>query len=67
MGYFIFLINFHIIISCFGFWRMTRRETEDNPDSTFTPLPVSITPAGLELDTDVPTNLDEPKKVDTVI
>ena len=58
-GFFIFLIIFHIIISIFGFWRMTRRQTEDNPDSTFTPLPVSITPAGLQLDPDVPVDLEK--------
>jgi len=57
-GFFIFLIIFHILISAFGFWRMTRRETEDNPDSTFTPLPVSITPAGLQLDPDSPADLE---------
>ena len=49
---------FHILISVFGFWRMTRREIEDNPDSTFTSLPVSITPAGLQLDPDAPTDLE---------
>ena len=53
-GFFIFLIIFHIIISVFGFWRMTKRMTEDNPDSTFTPLPATITPVGLELDPDTP-------------
>jgi len=57
-GFFIFLIIFHILISVFGFWRMTRREIEDNPDSTFTSLPVSITPAGLQLDPDAPTDLE---------
>ena len=29
---------------------MTRREYEDNPESTFTPLPRNITPLGIELD-----------------
>jgi len=57
-GFFMFLIMFHIIICIFGFWRMTRRVTEDNPDSTFTPLPASITPAGLELDPDVPVDME---------
>jgi hypothetical protein len=37
---------------------MTIRETEDNPDSTFTPLPVTITPVGLELDPDAPVDLE---------
>ena len=27
-------------------------------DSTFTPVPATITPAGLELDPDTPANLD---------
>ena len=62
-GFFIFLIIFHVIICVFGFWRMTRRVTEDNPDSTFTPLPASITPAGLELDPDVPTDLEHVKPI----
>ena len=59
-GFFIFLIIFHILISAFGFYRMTIRETEDNPDSTFTPLPVTITPVGLELDSDAPVDLENP-------
>ena len=33
-------------------------ETVENPDSTFTPIPVTITPAGLELDPDAPETLD---------
>ena len=33
---------------------MKIRKTEDNPDSTFTPLPPTITPVGLELDPDTP-------------
>ncbi len=57
-GFFIFLIIFHILISAFGFYRMTIRETEDNPDSTFTPLPVTITPVELELDPDAPVDLE---------
>ena len=31
----------------------------ENPDSTFTPVPATITPAGLELDPDTPATLDE--------
>ena len=53
-GFFIFLIIFHIIIGIFGLMRMKVRETEDNPDSTFTSLPATITPVGLELDPDTP-------------
>ena len=53
-GFFIFLIIFHLLIGSFGLLRMKARETEDNPDSTFTPLPATITPVGLELDPDTP-------------
>lgn len=49
-GFFLFLFIFHIIIGVFGIYRMTRRQTEDNPDSTYTTLPRTITPLGLELD-----------------
>ena len=53
-GFFVFLIIFHITIGVFGLMRMKVRETEDNPDSTFTSLPATITPVGLELDPDTP-------------
>ena len=53
-GFFVFLIIFHIIIGVFGLLRMKVRKTEDNPDSTFTSLPATITPVGLELDPDTP-------------
>ena len=53
-GFFVFLITFHIIIGTFALFRMRIRKTEDNPDSTFTPLPATITPVGLELDPDTP-------------
>ncbi len=49
-GFFIFLIILQIVISVFGFYRMSVRPTEENPDSTFTPLPRNITPLGMELD-----------------
>ena len=51
-GLFIFLIITHAIIGSFGLYRMRVRETVENPDSTFTPVPATITPAGLELDPD---------------
>ena len=51
-GLFIFLIFAHTIIGGFGLYRMRVRETVENPDSTFTPVPATITPAGLELDPD---------------
>ena len=57
-GFFVFLIVFHIIIAIFGLHRMRVRDAATNPDSTFTPVPVTITPAGLELDPDAPANLD---------
>ena len=49
-GFFIYLGIFHLLIGLFGLYRMTRRDYEDNPDSTFTPLPRNITPLGIELD-----------------
>jgi len=49
-GFFVFLGIFHLIIGLFGMYRITRRNYEDNPDSTFTPLPRNITPLGIELD-----------------
>ena len=38
---------------------MKVRDTVENPDSTFTPIPATITPAGLELDPDTPATLEE--------
>ena len=58
-GFFIFLIISHAIIGGFGLYRMKVRDTVENPDSTFTPIPATITPAGLELDPDTPATLDE--------
>ena len=49
-GFFIHLFIFHLIIGFFGMYRITRRNYEDNPESTFTPLPRNITPLGIELD-----------------
>ena len=48
-GYFVFLIFFHSIIGIFAMHRMRVRDTQDNPDSQFTPLPQTITPIGMEL------------------
>ena len=59
-GFFIFLILIHGLIGIFGLYRMRVRETAENPDSTFTPMPATITPAGLELDPDSPETLDNP-------
>ena len=56
-GFFIFLLFFLIGISIFGVFRLTRRKYEDNPESTFTPLPKDITPLGIELDPDTGVDL----------
>ena len=56
--FFIFLILIHTLIGIFGIHRMRVRKTAENPDSTFTPMPATITPAGLELDPDTPETLD---------
>ena len=49
-GFFIHLLSFHLIIGTFGLYRITKRESKDNPESIFTPLPRNITPLGIELD-----------------
>ncbi len=49
-GFFVFLTIIHLLIGLFGMYRITKRDYEDNPDSTFTPLPRNITPLGIELD-----------------
>jgi MFS family permease len=49
-GFFVFLGIFHLLVGLFVLYRITKREYEDNPDSTFTPLPRNITPLGIELD-----------------
>ena len=41
---------------------MNVRKVIENPDSTFTPVPATITPAGLELDPDTPENLGNNEK-----
>ena len=57
-GFFAFLILIHIFIGIFGMYRMKVRQTVENPDSSFTSIPATITPAGLELDPDTPENLE---------
>ena len=49
-GFFIHILIFLIVIIVFGFYRLSQREIENNPESTFTPLPTTITPLGIELD-----------------
>jgi len=53
-GFFIFLVISHTVIAIFGIYRMKVRQTVENPDSTFTPMPANITPTGLTLDPDAP-------------
>ena len=49
-GFWMFLIFFHAVIGFFGIYRMrVRAQVQENPDSSFTPMPESITPAGMEL------------------
>ncbi len=60
-GFFVFLIIFHSLIGFFGIYRMKVRETTDNPDSQFTPIPQTITPMGMELNP-VTEPIEEPKK-----
>ena len=56
-GFFVHLIIFFTIIILFGFYRMSQRDYEENPESTFTPLPTTITPLGIELDPDTGVDL----------
>ncbi len=49
-GFFLHLILFLLPVIFFGIFRLTRRGLEDNPDSSFTPMPREITPLGIELD-----------------
>ena len=52
----------NVVIAIFAIYRITRRRTEDNPDSTFTPLPKNITPLGMELDPDTGVDLSNGEK-----
>jgi len=56
-GFFIHLLFFLFAIIIFGFYRLSKREIENNPESTFTPLPTTITPLGIELDPDTGVDL----------
>ena len=51
-----------LFIFLFAFYRITIRPSEDNPDSTFTPLPKNITPLGMELDPDTGVDLSNVEK-----
>ena len=61
-GFFVYLFIFHMIIGLFGKYRITKRQTKENPDSTFTPLPRNITPLGIELDPTTGTDLSSSDK-----
>ena len=61
-GFFIHLLFFHLIIGIFGLYRITKRSYEDNPESTFTPLPRNITPLGIELDPTTGTDISSAEK-----
>jgi MFS family permease len=61
-GFFVFLGIFHLFIGLFGLYRITKRDYEDNPDSTFTPLPRNITPLGIELDPTTAADLSDNDK-----
>tara|TARA_Y100000590_G_scaffold256968_1_gene288599 strand:- start:125 stop:1360 length:1236 start_codon:yes stop_codon:yes gene_type:complete len=61
-GFFVHLLFFHLIIGIFGLYRITKRSYEDNPDSTFTPLPRNITPLGIELDPTTGANISSDEK-----
>ena len=66
-GYFVFLIFFHGLIGAFGIYRMRIRDTQDNPDSQFTPMPQTITPIGMELNP-ITEPIEEPiKPIDKAI
>jgi len=56
-GFFIHLLIFLLAITFFGIYRVNKRVYEDNPESTFTPLPREITPLGIELDPDTGVDL----------
>ena len=61
-GFFLYLLIFLLIIVLFGVYRLTKRQYEDNPESTFTALPRNITPLGIELDPSSGADLSETDK-----
>ena len=63
-GYFIFLMFFHSLIGVYGVYRSRIRPVVENPDSQFTAMPQSITPAGIELNP-ITEPIEEPKKIDS--
>ena len=61
-GFFVYLIIFHSLIGFFGIYRMQIRDSGDNPDSQFAPMPQTITPVGLELNPSTEP-IEEPNKL----
>ena len=61
-GFFVHLLVFLFTIIIFGFYSLNKREIENNPESTFTPLPTTITPLGIELDPDTGVDLSNDEK-----
>ena len=60
MVFFVHLILFLLPVVIYGLYRLSQRKLEDNPDSTFTPLPRDITPLGIELDPTTGADLSNP-------
>ena len=56
-GFFLYIIVFLILMVMFGIYRINKNVYEENPDSSFTPLPKDITPLGIELDPDTGADL----------
>ena len=56
-GFFLYIILFLILMVVFGIYRINKNVYEENPDSSFTPLPKDITPLGIELDPDTGADL----------
>jgi len=61
-GFFVHLIIFLSGIIVFGLYRLSQRGIENNPESTFTPLPTTITSLGIELDPDTGVDLSNTEK-----
>ena len=61
-GFFIHILIFLFTIIIFGFYRLSQRKIENNPESTFTPLPTTITPLGIELDPETGVDLSNAEK-----
>ena len=64
-GFFVHLLIFLFAIIIFGFYRLSQREIENNPESTFTPLPTTITSLGIELDPDTGVDLSNTEEKQT--